>query len=63
MLITIQIARSKLQTSNCKVTIGRYQSLDLFLQYMSFQGLLKENHPSGGEEIALKINEVIAVVI
>lgn len=63
MLITIQMTRSKLQSSNCKVTIGRYQSLDLVLKYMNFHGLLKANPLSGGKKIALKINEVIAVVI
>lgn len=47
MLITIQMARSKLQGSDCKVTMGRYQSLDLVLKYMNFHGLLKANLLSG----------------
>jgi len=51
MLITIQMARSKLQSSSCKVTIGRYQMLDLVLKYMNFHVLLKANHLSGGKKM------------
>lgn len=51
MLITIQMERSKLQISNCKVTIGRYQSLDSVLKYMNFHGLLKANHLSVGKKL------------
>lgn len=40
LLITIQMTRSELQSSNGKVTIGRYQLLDLVLKYTNFHGLL-----------------------